>query len=161
MFINGPLFKRIPYLKQLSRTYFQLFWHSEHDFLDQWIVFNCFSVPLVIICIHISSKGAVIIYDRGWGWGKCFLLFKNSHPTNMTTTFLLPNQAVTQLFLYPTPTQQIFLIFKFCRHIKGECEPSGYYWFSSTNFIISAIKNPMKQRTQYGLFEFQNLISIS
>ena len=36
-------------------TNFQLFWHYKRDFLDQLIVFNCFRVSWVIICIHISS----------------------------------------------------------------------------------------------------------
>ena len=48
IFINGSLFKRNPY--------FRLFSHCKRDFLDQQIVFNCFSVLWVIICIHISSS---------------------------------------------------------------------------------------------------------
>ena len=65
----------------------------------------------------------------------------------------------TSLFLIPNPDTTNISIFKFCRHMKGECEPSGYYWFFSTSSIISAIKNHMKQLIHFVLFEFQNLIS--
>ena len=65
----------------------------------------------------------------------------------------------TSLFLIPNPDTTNISIFKFCRHMKGECEPSGYYWFFSTSSITSAIKNHMKQLIHFVLFEFQNLIS--
>ena len=74
----------------------------------------------------------------------CFLIFEKVLPSQSDDHFLLASQAVTQRFLYPTLTQQIFLICKFCKHIKGEYEPFEHYWFSSTNSIIAEIKNPMK-----------------
>ena len=49
--------KEIPISETVIKdlTYSQLFWQSKCDFLDQRILFNCFNVSSVIICIHISS----------------------------------------------------------------------------------------------------------
>ena len=86
-------------------------------------------MPLWIFHYRIFTgllfKGAVMIYGRGWGWREMFLNIKTE----------------TQLFLHPALTQHIFLICKFCRPIKGECKPSIYYWFSSTNHYFSNIES--------------------